>query len=308
MLLEKFFQKSRKSTQSRTPQNRTMKSKKRLIRFVAAAAAALAAASTHAATITWTAHNITAGNGTADVSLAGTVLEARNGATSDALVNGVTFKSRANILLQSTIYGEATYGNLFDSIFANDNITSRRGTYPTNTGGSNYSGFLSVGQRSGRPASSGGALPQVPSTQVWATVNLSNLTIGNTYQIQIWAVDTNTTVGDAGNKGLLLGNGAAGNPVLGTDTMLLYEFADGAAAGVYGAGGQYGLGTFVANATTQSFNVRTYNNLLTPTPSAASQDHFSNGWQLRDLGVVPEPSAALLGGLGLLALLRRRRS
>jgi alpha-galactosidase len=257
--------------------------------YIAALTAALA--TTHAAEITWSAHNITAGNGTADVSLAGTLLEARNGATSDAIVNGVTFKSRANLLLQSTIYGEATYGNLFDSIFANDNITTRRGSNPTNTGGSNYSGFLSLGQRSGRPASSGGALPQVPNTQVWATVNLSNLTIGNTYQIQIWASDTDTTLGTAGNKGLLLGNGANGAPVLGTDTMLLYEYADGATAGVYGLGGQYGIGTFTADATTQSFNVRGYNNLLT-TPAASNQDHFSNGWQLRDLGVLAPDETA----------------
>ena len=265
--------------------------KTKLTLLIAGLALALGASHGSAAPITWTAHNITAGNGTADVSLAGTLLEARNGATSDAIVNGVTFKSRANLLLQPVIYGEATYGNLFDSIFANDNISTRRGTYPTNSGGSNYSGFLSSGQRSGRPTTSGGTLPQVASTQVWATVNLSNLTIGNTYLIQIWASDTDTTLGTAGNKGLLLGNGSTGAPVLGTDTMLLYEHADGASAGAYGAGGQYGIGTFVADATTQSFNVRGYNNLLT-TPTASSQDHFSNGWQLRDLGVVgPDESA-----------------
>ena len=234
-------------------------------------ASAIAAASAQAAQITWAANNITAGNGTADVSTAGTLVDARNGATSDVVVNGVTFKSVANS------------GNLFDSLYANDSISTRRGTNPTNASGSNYSTFLGVGQRSGRTGFN--TAPQIAPTQVWTTVNFTGLIIGNTYQIQIWAVDTDTSLGTAGNKGLILGNGAAGNPLLGTDTMLLYEYADGASAGAYGLGGQYGLGTFVADATTQSFNLRTYNNLLT-TPAASSSDHFSNGWQLRNLGII----------------------
>lgn len=262
------------------------------IQFTIAIAAALAAGSLHAATITWTAHNITAGNGTADVSLVGTLVDARNGATSDVVVNGVTFLSVANS------------GNLFDSFFANDNISGRRGTNPTNASGSNYSSFLQLGQRSGRLGF--GVDPRIEPTEVWTSVDFSGLTIGNTYQIQIWHSDTDLVLDNAGDKGLLLGNGAAGAPVLGTDVMLLREWADGPDTSTYGLGGQYGLGTFVADATTQSFNVRGYTNLLT-TPSAASSDHFSNGYQIRDLGVIPEPSTALLGALGVLALLRRRR-
>jgi hypothetical protein len=264
------------------------------------AAAALAAGSLHAATITWTAFDISAGNGTADVSTAGTLVDARNGGTSDVAVNGVTFLSVAT-------GGTIPVGyNLFDSLFAVDSIGTRRGANPTGT----YATFLTTGQRSGRSGFDGtftAGYSRTTPANVWATVNFTGLTFGNTYEIQIWASDTNTILGDAANKGLLLGNGAANvNPDVNNDTMLLYEYADGAGAGVQGLGGQYGTGTFVANATTQSFNVRTYNNLLT-TPSATSTDHFSNGWQIRDLGVIPEPSTALLGGLGLLALLRRRR-
>lgn len=267
-----------------------MKATKYSILF--AATTLMASITSQAATISWSAFNISAGNGTADVSLDGTLVDARNGASSDVVVNGVTFLSVTNS------------GNLFDSLFNNDNISGRRGTNPTNAAGSNYASFLQVGQRSGRLGF--GVAPRIEPTEVWATVNLSGLTVGNTYQIQIWVSDTNLVLGNAGNTGLLLGNGAAGAPVFGTDTMLLHEVQDGPNTSTYGTGGQYGIGTFVADASTQSFNVRGYNNLLT-TPTANNSDHFSNGYQLRDLGVIPEPSTALLGGLGLLALLRRRR-
>lgn len=130
---------------------------------------------TQAATISWNAFNVTAGNGTADVSLDGTLVDARNGATSDVIVNGVTFKSVANS------------GNLFDSLFNNDNISGRRGTNPTNADGSNYASFLQLGQRSGRLGF--GVAPRIEPTEVWTTVNFSGLTFGNIYQIQIWAND-----------------------------------------------------------------------------------------------------------------------
>jgi hypothetical protein len=263
-----------------------------------AVATAIAAGSLHAATISWTANDITAGNGAADVSTTGTLVDARDGGNADVTVNGVTFLS---VSTGSTAAGY----NLFDSLFAVDNISDRGGANPTET----YVTFLASGQRSGRNGATGNthSYPRTDPANDWATVNFTSLTIGNIYEVQIWASDTNQILGDAGNKGLLLGNGAANvNPDINNDTMLLYEYADGATTSDYGLGGQYGTGTFVADATTQSFNVRTYNNLLT-TPSATSGDHFSNGLQVRDLGVIPEPSTTALLGLGGLALIFRRR-
>lgn len=54
---------------------------------------------------------------------------------------------------------------------------------------------------------------------------------------------------------------------------------------------QYVIGSFTADATTQVFNI--------------SENGGINAAQVR---IIPEPSAALIGGFGLLALLRRRRA
>jgi len=53
---------------------------------------------------------------------------------------------------------------------------------------------------------------------------------------------------------------------------------------------QYAIGTFVANATNQAFNVRTVTNIQT-TPTMTNGDHYSCGWQIRDLGVAADVDA-----------------
>jgi hypothetical protein len=59
---------------------------------------------------------------------------------------------------------------------------------------------------------------------------------------------------------------------------------------------------------TGSFEVRIYA-LITPafTPTARI-NRYDNVVLSGDVAAIPEPSTALLGGLGLLALLRRRRA
>jgi hypothetical protein len=212
------------------------------------------------ATISWSTFNIT--NDVTNVSTSGTLVSARNGSLSSRTVNGVTFESVANS------------GNLFDSLFANDSIGARGfGNVVTDA---DYQGFLSLGQRSGRLGFSGA--PQSEPTQLWSTIEFTNLTIGHTYRVQLWASDVSvgTLDGLAQTKALVLGSGTASGPEV-TDTFLYYEMTDGGA-------GQYGIGTFVANAPNQAFNVRSRQNLNT-TPAWTNSDHFSNGWQLRDLGV-----------------------
>jgi hypothetical protein len=73
------------------------------------------------------------------------------------------------------------------------------------------------------------------------------------------------------------------------------------ANGIYNVNWGSGLlvtGTFTASATTQAFTVETFQ-------AGDSKGGLVNALVLN---TVPEPHAALLGGLGLLALLRRRRN
>ncbi len=121
------------------------------------------------------------------------------------------------------------------------------------------------------------------------TVNLTGLTSGYTYRIQALVID--------------------GRPSDGVQTITgRTAWFDGINQGVYANGisgvtwgdGILATGTFVADGTTQSFTINT--------KSSGGND---TGGQLNALTLyqtaIPEPSAALLGGLGLLALLRRRR-
>jgi hypothetical protein len=120
-------------------------------------------------------------------------------------------------------------------------------------------------------------------TNVASTVNLTGLTTGYTYRVQALVYDGRSEVSgrtvnfDGINQGVY-------------------------ANGVYNVTWGNGLlvtGTFVADAATQNFTIEAF--------SGAT----SKGGQLNALALfqtaVPEPSAALLGGLGMLALLRRRR-
>jgi hypothetical protein len=112
------------------------------------------------------------------------------------------------------------------------------------------------------------------------TVPLTGLTLGDIYRVQVLLFDGRT--------------GAEGS----------YVRMDDQNMGVYGNGspGNWGpgllvTGTFTADANTQNFNLK-------GNYAGGGVNNMMNGILLHK---VPEPSAALLGGLGLLALLRRRR-
>lgn len=118
------------------------------------------------------------------------------------------------------------------------------------------------------------------------TVNLTGLTIGYTYRIQALVYDGRGDVGIPGRTVTF-------------DSTNLGQYAFGV-SGVTWGNGLLATGTFVATAVTQSF-----------TNEAFTSGGASRGGQLNALTLyqtaVPEPSAALLGGLGMLVLLRRRR-
>lgn len=118
----------------------------------------------------------------------------------------------------------------------------------------------------------------------------------------LWRTDdAGTTSGDINLfLGLGTGNGFAGNPVAaavtGTQTLSIVLDTTATLWSVEWFQGASSLGTmdYTANPT--------INNLFIASNAGAGFDLDS-----MSLTVVPEPSAALLGGLGMLAMLRRRR-
>jgi hypothetical protein len=110
------------------------------------------------------------------------------------------------------------------------------------------------------------------------TLTLNDLTPMQQYMVQIWSNDSR---GGALNQ---LVTFTAGNAVS----------LDRNTTGTSGYG-QWVIGTFTADATTQSITVS----------NSLNQGLALNGLQVR---TIPEPSATLFGGLGMLMLLRRRRA
>lgn len=226
-----------------------------------------------AATITWgAAQNV---ESVADISTTGSLSVAWNlGSTTSYTLNGVTFTGF------NTRSGTADTGNY--------NITTNTG----NISGQNFFGAY------GTPVNSAGGsigtdYGSALNTGVYVNgtatgvYTFSGLTVGNEYSLQLWFNDVraNATTGSA-----TIDSGT------GTPSVILLTDDEGLdGAGGRGALSQYTIGTFTADAASQSFRVNETTSLGGAT---------LNMLQLRQ---VPEPGSALLGGLGLLALLRRRR-
>ena len=111
---------------------------------------------------------------------------------------------------------------------------------------------------------------------------LSNLTVGQEYLVQFWVADFRTFPLADRNETITGGANTSG-------PLAYLDNGDNSASDA-----SYVIGTFIAdNTMSQLFTLN------------ANQDVLINAVQLR---AIPEPSAALLGGLGALALLRRRRA
>ena len=231
---------------------------------------AILAVSAQAANVIWNpVANITADT---DVDNTGTLVNSANfgAAPSSTTVNGVTFSPFAVIAGTTQTIGNTTI---------------------TNTG-AGFESFDGLGDATGISA----AYNLLLSTEVYAggppletlTLTLSGLTIGESYLIQFWSNDSRAHTG-------------ANTPLQGrgnqyTAGISVSGFLDVNTTDTAGGRGTYVVGNFIADATSQVFvNRNPGGDLASPT---------INAFQLR---AIPEPSAVMLCGLGLLGLLSRRR-
>lgn len=224
-------------------------------------------------------------NGSSDVSITGELVRAYNFASASATtVNGVQFLATSTT---ATGAGQSVAGNH---------------TFSATTG---YSGAVLVPSYGGSAGAFGSLAPEYQSllssfatgssaiagaNRNGTTLTLANLVIGQEYLLQIWTNDSRgTNAVTTGHLGLEI----TAPTVPAGGTVVRYNGTGGAAA--EGAVGQYVIGTFTADANTQSFSLYS---------GGGSGLATLNAYQLR---TIPEPSAVLPGVFGLSGLLLRRR-
>ena len=119
--------------------------------------------------------------------------------------------------------------------------------------------------------------------------------------ISLWSIATDMPVEQQGAAVILRLGGAARGMCAEIEPHVVRDgtYVDDGNGNVSGpmarGGGDWVVGTFVAGAATESFFV------------SGAIDPGLSGLIVRDLGVVPEPSSALLSLVGLLGLTARRR-
>ena len=207
--------------------------------------------------------------GTTDVITTGTLFASANFNGSNVNVNGVAFTA-----FPITNGGTSqTVGNL--NVIGTGTAGFSAATFSTS---SNPYGALPTDYKNllGPVLQQSGAAPANT-----LTFNVNNLTVGGTYTIQYWVNDPRTN--------------SAGRTINVGGTVLDPNTSGDTSGGL----GQWLLGQFVADATTQSFTVQ----------PATGSFVYANALQVRVLAV-PEPSAIaiLAAAAGMGATLRLRRS
>jgi len=249
-------------------------------------ATAAAGMSATAATITWgAAQNI---SGDSDVSTTGTLLYAYNfGPTTVAstTINGVTFAPFAlptttnppGVITVGSVSISEDPGQLYgDYVYGSS-------TAPFSNLSADYKTLLSTGATAGLPGT--------------ITLQLGGLTINQVYDFQWWSNNSteydnwSQTIATAGNSVTLITNTS------GTSAPL--------APGIDGGTGQYAIGTFTADTTTQAI---TFN-----ADPLTSYFPLINGFQVRAVSpsAIPEIDLAGMGSVlalvtGALGLVERR--
>jgi hypothetical protein len=229
-----------------------------------------------AATVTWFGpQNIT---GDTDVKTDGTLFQAANFGTAAATtVNGVTFSG----FTATSGVTSGTSGNLSLSASGTSGIRSTTSTTisaaPYSTLSSSYQALLNQTMFS-FSGSSG-----VPAPNMSVTVN--NLSIGQQYDVQFWVNDSRSGVTNIATR-----QTQVGSTLLSVNTT-----------GTTGGLGQWVLGTFVADSTSQSFDLVGVNS------GTVGPVTYATAMQVR---AVPEPSslAMLAGGAFTLLVFIHLRS
>ncbi|MEM1294775.1 MAG: hypothetical protein AAGH89_05375, partial [Verrucomicrobiota bacterium] len=216
------------------------------------------AATTQAADITWSAQSLT---GAGNVSTNGVLLEALNfnggdvAANHDTTINGVLFEGFVNGALNNNQFPNPT-ATYFSA--TSDNV---------------------VGSGADWYSVAGGGLAEYDlllSRSLWGNeliTTLSNLVIGQAYEVQLFFGDTRSD----GVVYILIDNGTAdqfGNPEL-TPFRSASDPADNGLAIT---------GTFVATGTTQSFTIANLNDAPNP--------YRLSAYQLREIDQIPPPEIA----------------
>ena len=210
-------------------------------------AVALTATTLHAGLVTWNAPANIAGD--SDVSTNGTLIEAYNFAGEATTVNGVTFQP-FNMGAMSNPAGTSTY-SVTSSIVNNSNTGSAFAPFSTLLPA--YKTLL--GTAAGRGDST-------------MTLTMSGLSIGGNYEFQTWMNDPRDFSGTIFSMTVTSGDAVTLDPGAGTEGSL----------------GQYVIGTFVADAPTQTVEF------------FGSEIGVVNGYQLRQIiAPVPEPGTILFG-------------
>lgn len=206
---------------------------------------------------------------------------------SDVSVNGTTIIARQATLTNAdqTVNGVLFSGSVNTQNGVTFGLPSGWGGYDPNSyvlGAAGTPGTLSTAYQT---MLTGGWFADGPGT---STFSLSGLTVGQDYQLQIWVADYRQFPPNVYNRSETF---TAGN----TSDPLTFLQTNPSGINLGASSGSYILGLFTADGSTQTVDI------------SSAQSRQLNALQLR---AVPEPSAVVLGGLGLVGMLgifRRRR-